>query len=38
MRVPNMARIGLKVSPNRDANTTVTPVISERIALKQQAI
>jgi hypothetical protein len=38
IRVPNMAMIGLKVSPNKETKITVNPVISERAALKQQAI
>lgn len=38
IRVPNIAMIGLKESPNKDTKTTVNPIISERAALKQQAI
>lgn len=38
IRVPNIAMIGLKVSPNKETKITEIPVISERAALKQQAI
>ena len=38
MRVPNIAMIGLNVYPNKETKITVNPIISERAALKQQAI